>query len=668
METVGQVGLLSHSEIDELVAARDKCRAVMDYTQADQIKSLLEKNHVEIADISYRFSGNSQWTYKTAVVEEVETNLMELAHESFNLISDSQQTVESITTKAKAALRMQLFRGQEIGDPSADYKYSEPVVVLKSTEMQGRKYADAAFEFSMAGISDSELFNLLAECSAEELERFGIRRSCKPIHILQMVEKLSAAGVRSHRVYNVADAILQRKQEEAVADGNAKWRFDPVINYDLFSGRVLMLLWRYATKQTKPTKRTKSSANKVGGTKITGLKGEGDGAVADCETSEKTNNIETNLPPFQSLFADPTLPLVLDLGCGYGVSLLNLCDQCAHDRLGRKFNFLGADLSNRAIQYASGITSRWGYTDTCAFLYCDCTRILQFIRDEYPGPVSFVMVNFPTPYSIAAVLRHQDASPAPVLLAGATEVAASAHGGIEEGEAEAAASTDILRSAFDFDTKVSALGNTQLPDSFDNFMFNTELVALIQEVFQQEKQQKQHHPETGAAQALLLQSNVEDVVVTMRNIVLQAPTSTQAADVLDAPPRFTIPEIECLNQSVSGIFSPQSGDSSASSLPMQWRSQQELEASTDVASGGGRMSKRLETWLADMQVGNKKKRDIGEEGACEETAGVGVAARTRAHGHGWLARSPLPGNARTETEVYCEVEKQPVHRTMFLFK
>jgi hypothetical protein len=61
-------------------------------------------------------------------------------------------------------------------------------------------------------------------------------------------------------------------------------------------------------------------------------------------------------------FADMSLPLVVDVGCGFGVSLLGLA-AVEHTRSsntgtgtgsGKGYNYLGGDLSSHCIAYASG--------------------------------------------------------------------------------------------------------------------------------------------------------------------------------------------------------------------------------------------------------------------------------------------------------------------------
>lgn len=53
-------------------------------------------------------------------------------------------------------------------------------------------------------------------------------------------------------------------------------------------------------------------------------------------------------------FADTRLPLVVDVGCGFGVSLLGLAAVEHAKRGGGWHNYLGCDLSSHCIAYASG--------------------------------------------------------------------------------------------------------------------------------------------------------------------------------------------------------------------------------------------------------------------------------------------------------------------------
>jgi len=176
--------------------------------------------------------------------------------------------------------------------------------------MQGRKYADAAFEFSMSGITDSELFAMLADSAYSELKRFGSRPSCKPVNILHIVEKLAVAGVRDHRVFGLAHNILKTR---GVAEDVTKQLKQPN-RYSLFSSRPLMWLWRYATKQKKPTNST-TLDNRGQHTHSSVSLPEAMDTLKD-EMMNKTTPVESTdtkieYPPFSALFNDCSLPLIL---------------------------------------------------------------------------------------------------------------------------------------------------------------------------------------------------------------------------------------------------------------------------------------------------------------------------------------------------------------------
>jgi hypothetical protein len=196
-------------------------------------------------------------------------------------------------------------------------------------------------------------------------------------------------------------------------------------------------------------------------------------------------------------------------------------------------------------------------------------------------------------------------------------------------------------------------GNSQLPDGFRNFMFNLEMIDLITEALATRAGLADN---TESSLLLLLQSNVEDVVVTMRNMVKHRARERAAIDSTSSAASFVVPDENALVSAVRELFGSDSVN------PPRWRTQDELVASTDISRGGGRISQRLQTWLADLDTVAASEGTLSAgEGSAD------IRGRSRACGEGWLHSNPLPGNARTETEVHCEVEKQPVHRCLFAF-
>lgn len=172
------------------------------------------------------------------------------------------------------------------------------------------------------------------------------------------------------------------------------------------------------------------------------------------------------------MFKDPTRPLVIDVGCGMGVSLLGLASGTATGATNdneiqidwNECNFIGVDLSRLAIRFAKGVSKRWEM-DNLKFVVDPAEECLERLS-SYPGPVKLAMVQFPTPYRYTENKQDTEAS-------------------------------------------VAQGYNAQLPRDSDAgcFMVSEKLLRLTHEVLSRE--------EHGL---LLVQSNCEDVAVRMKNI------------------------------------------------------------------------------------------------------------------------------------------------------
>jgi len=177
------------------------------------------------------------------------------------------------------------------------------------------------------------------------------------------------------------------------------------------------------------------------------------------------------------MFHDPSLPLVVDLGCGMGVSLHGLAtlrDEAKHsNQTGQtihlhwsKCNYIGVDLSRLAIGYANAIASRSGVSARLQYVVDSAETFLQTIA-AYPGNVHLLLIQFPTPYR----LNHQSELP-----------------------------TSMPESK----------GNRQLPKHpYAGFMVTANLFKLARDALL---------PGSGK---LLLQSNCEDVAVYMRKLATE---------------------------------------------------------------------------------------------------------------------------------------------------
>jgi SAM-dependent methyltransferase len=362
-------------------------------------------------------------------------NAVELAHEALDLVTDAsehqypvnQQQVENLANKARNRLALTL-----------------------GTDIRGRSAADAAFSFAMAGVTDVDLYDTLALVARLELERIGQRPSFRSKYILQMVEKLAAAGIiqsenNNDNVYSVAAHCLASKGDE---HSNVVEMISGC-GFNLFSTRPLLWLWRFSARQPKV-----------------------DSLLAEMLHEKRAIENDASTGDWVSNFDDPSLPLVIDLGCGMGVSLLGLAsmDRDAQDDFAcspegallrelkwRECNYVGGDLSQLSLGYARGIAQRWGLDKRLQFVHGSALDVVKSVESHYPKRVALIMIQFPTP----------------------------------------------------FQTKDT--GNSQLPcDPTSGFMVSKQLLKRTLRVLE---------PLQGI---LLLQSNCEDVAVTMRNMAEEA--------------------------------------------------------------------------------------------------------------------------------------------------
>lgn len=102
-----------------------------------------------------------------------------------------------------------------------------------------------------------------------------------------------------------------------------------------------------------------STAPPAPGTRLAKLSGTGTGAAVSSAgaTVVREQFLWGGDSPVE--FADTSRPLVVDVGCGFGVSLLGLAavehgGGSSGGRSGTKYNYLGCDLSSHCIAYASG--------------------------------------------------------------------------------------------------------------------------------------------------------------------------------------------------------------------------------------------------------------------------------------------------------------------------
>ena len=302
------------------------------------------------------------------------------------------------------------------------------------TDIRGGSSAEAAFCFAMAGVSDVELFEMLATIGCNELRRIGKRRSFRSKYILHMVEKLAAAGV----VGETVNELYRLAAECLIMKGETLEMVGPLCNgFNLLSTRPLLWLWRFASKQTKVV-------------------------------TVKSDNLR--IPPYNCIcidsFHDPSKSLVVDIGCGMGVSLLGLATVSEDTEFSsseesslinfsgwKDSNFIGCDLSSLSIGYANGIFTRWNLDGRLQYVCQPGQDLLDNIKSRYRGKVSLVMIQFPSPYRFNEQRQ----------------------------------------------------GNLQLPSVDGGFMVSEVLLRAVADILSWDGM-------------LLLQSNVEDVAITMQSL------------------------------------------------------------------------------------------------------------------------------------------------------
>ncbi len=356
----------------------------------------------------------------------------------------------------------------------------ERLYITLGTESRGRSSADAAFAFAMAGVTRPEIYQILSIIAYLEINRMGPRPSLSSRNILQIVEKLAAAGMRGPEVepvYELAANLLSKKEdrpEPATINALLNARENQG-GFGMHSTRSLLWLWRFAARQSK-AKFPIDHGN--------------DAATSRKDESEITGVVSLDGDEWVNRFDDPSKPLVVDVGCGMGVSLLGLSGyHHLEDNVSSlavdysECNFVGGDLKSLVVGYSNGIATRWGISGTTQFVHQSAEGLLDQIYKKYPGPIALIMIQFPTPFRLA--------------------------------------------------TKATEDGNSQLPaDATSGFMVTPSLLKKIRAILVGSK--KDSHL---SRPHLLLQSNCEDVAIAMREMALQAGmVSVEAESPVEALP------------------------------------------------------------------------------------------------------------------------------------
>lgn len=190
--------------IHALVAQRSELRASRSFKEADAVKAKLEAAGVQLQD---EVGGSTAWSLATtAAPAGPSVSVLALAK-----LAESQPSIVEECC-------------QQVRDSGED----------GFTALLGRKAADAAFSFALAGAHDEFIYDELALQQGRE---FGRWRKAQPLATLQACERLAAAGIApQHACFTAAASALETGNATVAAAAVRSLRFG--------STRSLLWLWR----------------------------------------------------------------------------------------------------------------------------------------------------------------------------------------------------------------------------------------------------------------------------------------------------------------------------------------------------------------------------------------------------------------------------------------
>jgi len=566
-----------YDHINELVNKRSEARWNGDYNKADNIRTAIDDLRVSISlsqiiqtiqhgmdisipqiqeDVKIQYKvlvtdyprsvgGSSSWELEPIInplldnIDETEDNVLQLAHASLGLAVSSSEKGVNVNKDVMNELISRTNNRLRVLKQRRELSIFLPGAAVGVGELHGRKAADAILWFALAGVDDDDLFNNLLDIARIELNRFGRNTSCRPKDILHIVERAAMAATTSYstnQLYITAADCLEYKMKERTNHdinsndidwGNLDYR--NIIqelrdgSFGLHSDRSLLGLWRFSSRQRKQKQFLYNAARHFEHTR------EGN-TTEDFSHSNQYNWAE--------MYTDPSRPLIIDMGCGMGVSLLGLASSQSTKQLPSinhselqinwiEHNFLGVDLSRLAIGNARGACRRFGLSSDLHFVVDSAENCLRHISESYPGDVALSMIQFPTPYKFQ--YENEEVSPS------------------------------VAKRGF----------NSQLPSSAsDNFMVSENLVKQICNMLSENNGK------------LLIQSNCEDVSVYMRNLArkvgFRSIPFTDSVKELDPVTERAKKWVECGGERPIGKYW-----SANSLLPQKGRTETEVACSID---------------------------------------------------------------------------------------
>ena len=619
--------------IQILVDRRTVARSKKDWATSDVLRQLLKTQHnVIVKDIPFKSGGGSTWRYQDEDRQPSTTT-------NYNILS---------TIKA-----MQLQNTPTTFDFNHIYNLIQQDLsrsIKQGRELQGRKCADVAFSLALLGYSNENVFELLLQGAMEEIERCRNRTSFRPYDMIVICEKFALAGVRFRNQFNFFSQVVEicrekirKKETDLGKKSSSKHQYDETLSniadvkYSLLSHRPLLSLWRYSARQKKCGKQnTDKDTDKD----------------TDKETETEKKKVAVAVPlDVGSLFSDPTLPIIFDAGCGWGVTILGLASNDSSSSIAASFsssssktasktacsapeyNYLGCDMSSNCVRYANGLSSRWGLSKHCMFVCASVDAVVHALK-SYPGHLHLVMIQFPTPYRITEFQKMATQQNKK------TEM-------IEDGSSNERASK---KRKMNQDVKIvngvsMNGGNMQLPCMID-FMITSHLLQEIEMLLLKKKRQRMSTSNDGNSGNSDNSSNSDNSGNTCFSgggIYFQ--TMESCEDVAVTLNHMLM--VNCTSLKPRKYVSSTSGTKVDVKMKMDTKVDRKVDMKVDRK--------------VDVQQINKEVVVTRHEKYLQYVLSCNDKSWGRADGEMWWKESPFL-NGATETEAMCCQENKRIHR------
>ena len=347
---------LDENQIYQLLQVRELAKQGKQYVLAELLlghaKPYLENQGLTVEDIrpddstkAYRLVPHPRIVAAERAAALAEgTQARSIARQALqqSLLADSDEAASHIAAAAAAAV-WQRLRSE---------------AARKQRALPGRQAADLAMVLALVGCADQTLFNELASITTKEIERTSGKSAL--ITMQQIVEKCAAAGYRQCDYPALFAAGLEALQKLKCPNTSSLVDLRTG-NYTLHSQRPMLWLFRHARRQGRKSIPPADAAARFA-------------------------------KAIRGLNAGSSGSLVVDLGCGFGVSSLGLALS--------GFSALAADASAHCIGFARALSKRWRLPpQELAFVHGDAQEALQSVSAQYRGEVSWVLINFPTPFA-----------------------------------------------------------------------------------------------------------------------------------------------------------------------------------------------------------------------------------------------------------------------------